>query len=367
MKITLKAVRIYGSKSHYDSKPHLMPEHGYIELSKFPSERETSFVVLGSPVKDFFDAESNRIAVGRSMLARRDGLSLDDGVKEYSSDQKSGRNELDYNWYVTLCVERDIEVDSSYLFDSEYSWLDYSKADTINQEFAEYTKPFLDILATYSSTIVEPGFFNKVILDRVFFFSPERPPMGLVEFSLRGEISTTIPLESLDVGTLNKLFVELCSMSPTDREWILTPIHWYLESLKEMDPWKKFLWSFWALEVLSIKYMDNFHGKFIKASNVPNEMQSRLQKVGIDLEALIQEERYLPLSAKFGIMALDLSPNSAVVDIKDFINLNEKRSKLSHGGIKDSSLLPNETILQYLKKYMSKVIHLQAFKKVKLL
>ena len=341
-----------------------MPERGYIVLPKYPTEGETSLIVLGAPVKDLFVAESNLIAVGKSMLVRREGLSLDEGVREYLSGQKSSKNEIDYNWYVTLSIEREIEVDRSYLFGSEYFWLDYSKAENIYQQFVEYTKPFLDILATYTSTIVEPGFFNKVILDRVFFFSLERPPMGLPEFSFKGETRTTIPLESLDVGTLNKLFVELCSASPADRDWILTPIHWYLESLKEMDPWKKFLWSFWALEVLSIKYMDNFHGKFIKASDVPEEIQSKLQEVGIDLEALIEEERYLPLSAKFGIMALDLSPDSAEADIKDFVNLNEKRSKLSHGGVKDSSLLPNETILQYLKKYMSKVIHLQAFKKV---
>jgi hypothetical protein len=362
MKITLKSVRIYGSKSSYGSEPHLMPEHGYIELPKYPAETETSFVVLGKLVEEFFDAEGILTAVAKSMLGRLKGLSLDDGVRECLADQKRTEKCPDYNWYVTLWVERNIEVDSSYLFKSEYLWIDWSKAEKIGQEFSEYTKPFLDILATYSSTIVEPGFFAKVILDRVFFFSSEHPPMGSPEFSLISEGSQQIPLERLDVGILNKLFVELCGMSPADREWILTPIHWYLESLKEKDPWKKFLWSFWALEVLSKKYIDKYHGKFSKASDVPEETQSKLQRVGMDFEALKKEERYLPLSGKFGIMALDLSPDTAEADIKEFIDLNEKRSKLSHGGIKDSSMLPIEPILRYLKKYVSKVIHIQAFK-----
>jgi len=90
MKITMKAVRIYASKSSYGTEPRLMPERGYIELPKYPSEKETSFVVLGNPIKGLFDAKSIVIAVGKSMLGRLKGLSLDDGVRECLAKRGKG-------------------------------------------------------------------------------------------------------------------------------------------------------------------------------------------------------------------------------------------------------------------------------------
>ncbi len=67
MKLTLKAERIYGSKSHYSSEPFLMPKDGYFELLDYPSNAEKSYVSLGKPIEDIFEAERNRFAIGGTM------------------------------------------------------------------------------------------------------------------------------------------------------------------------------------------------------------------------------------------------------------------------------------------------------------
>lgn len=366
MKLTLKAVRLYGSKSHYGTEPHLMPKDGYFELPKYPSESENSFVFLGKPVEEFFEAKRNRFAIGCAMLSRKKGendlpLSFDESVNAYLLEQKKDKYRTgDYNWYITLCIERHIEVDNSYLHDNEFLWLNYAnnKIKKLKNDYSAYTKPFLDSLATYTSTIVEPGFFNKVILDEIFFFSSGKLPIGLPEFKGGGTgYCTNIPFESLDIEKLHKMFDKLCNLSTQLREWILTPMHWYLESLKESDIWKQFLWSFWSLEILCLKYIDNYHGNLIKASDVPEEIQVKLKEIEINLDDLIEEERFLPLNAKFAIMALDIAPDTAKEDIKIFKNLNAIRSKLSHGGIKDVNLLPIGEFQGLLKKCIAKAIY----------
>ena len=189
MEIALQAVRVYGSKSQYGSSPRLCPTDGCLALEGYPRPGERCVVLLGAPSESVLRANQVRRAIGYVLLsghfgqapdpeAERDlliGKALDEGPTPSASD---------YNWYVTLVLERRVSVADGSVADRRYLWLDFGEAMRLESELLTYARPQIDLLATCVSTVLGKIFFHVVALeDRVFFSAPGRESFGLPEFS----------------------------------------------------------------------------------------------------------------------------------------------------------------------------------------
>ncbi|HHT9135513.1 MAG TPA: hypothetical protein ACFYD2_11500, partial [Candidatus Avalokitesvara rifleensis] len=205
MKITLQAVRIYGSKSQYGSTPRFCPSDGPIILDSFPGKTERSFIYLGTPPELILRAnkvgKAIRILFGKALNpeANRDAL-IEKELGELTDFPVS-----DYNWYITIVVEREVDVTDADMTDSKYLWLRWERALEIEKDFEFYAFPHIDLLATYASTIIKPTFFEKVIIDDyIFFLAANREPFRLPRF-VGGDVIVTMSMASPNLEKLKQL------------------------------------------------------------------------------------------------------------------------------------------------------------------
>lgn len=337
MIVTLQAVRIYGSKHQYGPTPQFCPMDGPIILDNFPEKTESSFIFLGTPPEPILRANKVRKAIGIVALRRLLGKAP---VGEADILTKEALGEFtdspgDYNWYVTIVVEREADVADADIADNEYLWIDPGKALELEKNFESYASPYIDLLATYVSTIIERFFFGEVIIDDcIFFLAAGRESFGLPRFSACSDVKIGMSEGSLDLEKLGKLFQKVASLPQGQLQWLKTMGHWRLAALREKDPMKRFLLSFFALEILTHKLF-----KLVGCKN--------------------RSKKQLSLREEFETVALSLFPSSATADVKDFVRAKNVRDKLSHGELKEVAELPTSMVTVLLEKYLAGAVKFQ--------
>lgn len=358
MIVTLQAVRIYGSKNQYGPTPQFCPMDGPIVLENFPGKTERSLILLGTLPEPILRANKVRKAIGIVAFEVSFGKAQDSAVnrdmliKEKLGELTDSLKVADYNWCITVIVERKINAD---IADREYLWLDWGKARELEKDFEAYASPCIDLLATYVSTVIERFFFEEVIIDDcIFFLAAGRESFGLPRFSACSDVKIGMSEGSLDLEKLGKLFQKVASLPQSQLQWLKTMGHWRLAALRDKDPMKRFLCSFFALEILThklFKLVGSKKGVIVKEYLVGLWFKLLGCKKG--------SKKQLSLREEFETVALSLFPSSATADVEDFVRAKDARDKLSHGVLEKVAELPTSMVTVLLEKYLAGAVKFQ--------
>lgn len=332
MRITLQAARVYGSESQYGPTPRLCPGSGSIALDGYPERGERSWILLGAPPESILGADRVRRAIGRVALAGGFGKAPDpraqrDMLIEQALEGQDAQAAQEPNWYVTVVVEREIDLPEGFVRDSKYLWVEERKAEELQTDFRSYASAHLDVLATCASTIIDCAFFEEVIVaDRVFFCAPGRESFGLPSFSVGAiGVVTKSPLESLALTELERRLHGAAKLPRGKHQSLDTVARWHVAAIAERDPWKRFFWSFVALEVLT--------NRLFAAMGTPTKGK-------------------MDLADRFKLVALWLFPDRAASDLADFRRGKKARDDLAHGRPREMGRLPVVPVRSLLERYL---------------
>ncbi len=255
MKARMRAVRVYGSASQYGATPRSSPRES-IALDGYPNTGGRAEILLG--VAPEADLRANKVtrALGQTFLEfflGTDPVGRPDEMIERFMDEDIGApTATDHNWYVTVALEREIDVADSDVGDSRFVWLDLEVARSLEADFLRDAVSHIDLLSTYTSTLIESTFFERVVVDdRVFFLAPDREAFGRPRSSSRANASVARNIQSPRTTELEQLLRTASEAPRQKHEWLQRVKLWYLAAIRESDPWRQFFWCFLAIEALT--------------------------------------------------------------------------------------------------------------------
>ena len=342
MIFTAWLVRIYGTRDQYGAEPRKEPSGSPLVYADYPDAGDRVMVFFGSVPEELVEAERARRAIGRVMLDGVLGGRWSDLSPQERIDAAMAEDETvpfqDHNWYVGIALQRSLEVEE---FESMIDLVFPPDAMALGDTMAEELHDDMDLLAAVASAFVDESLFRELVLDdRVYLFAEGRRPAGVPVFSGSAEGQLTRTGEALeqldrDIEALGKLDVRRASQAT----WLARAAHWRMQALLELDPWKKFLWSFTALEVLSHKIGDQYWSHVVERlqwDGDDNPASARLEA----LSELVWVKERAPLAAKFAIVAIVLFPTTATDEVKAFRRLKRARDELAHGALREEGDLP---------------------------
>jgi len=356
VQVRVAVVRIFGTNDQYGDEPQTRPPGLPIVFEGFPESGASVQVEMGPVPSEIVEAERMRHAIGRTMLealvgGERNPPTGPERVRQSFEEITEAALLGDYNWYTTLVLERTlslterpgVELD---FFLPEKFW-------ELERE-APVAAPALDVVTSIVSTIVDPGIFDNLVLDdRIHLFAEGKRPSGIPVFGGGG--SATVTRGGSAPEMLGRRIDLLKTVDPSQlatQEWLNRVAHWRVQSLRERDPWKKFLWSFLALEILTNKLFDARRDDLLG--------QLRLLDAGgavvpgtPPLEELAWARERAPLRSRFALVASDLFPDSARDDVREFASANGARGRLAHGAIRNPDELPIGGTQTLLDKYFT--------------
>lgn len=363
MILKMQSVRVYGSQSQYGKEPQHNPLGESITVKDFPSDRDVVEVLLGEGPKDRFEAHRRKTALANVILDMVFGKKIeiseqytfDDAIRDQLANEHTVPPLKNYPWYVTISIQRDIEVNDELISQSEYP-LAKIPDETNFREFQQYASRYINCIASIVSTVVGIEFFENVLFDEVLFSGPN----GIVtrvpeseDFKMSARMSVSSPIESLDLAGLRALLTCERLQQLTKESWLDSVVYWHSSTLNEVDHWKAFQYAFLTLEILTHKVSKRLYNNVRDslALQLPDgELLSTLPATD-----LLGNEDRLSLLAKFCIMSLGLSPKTAEADIRAFRIAKAARDRLSHGDIRDKRDLPLHTARDLSTRYLEAV------------
>jgi hypothetical protein len=123
--------------------------------------------------------------------------------------------------------------------------------------------------------------------------------------------------------------------------------HWLLEARAERDPWKKFLWSFLALEILARKAGKALYPEMLGRLNMAAVPEAGASGI---IELIPPHDRQT-LVGCFATMSLVLSPTTAGDDIASFKKVKQFRDAMAHGSLRAQADLPVTETDSLLQRY----------------
>jgi hypothetical protein len=312
---------------------------------------------LGRPEESILSANKTRRALGILFLASALGQTgstpdeQDTFVKSKIENDDQSLKASDFNWFITIIIERTLNLSEWFVPQKKYFWIKASKANELDRTFKEYASPYIDLIAATMSSVIDPKFLDNVTLeDRVFFFSNNLEPFGVPHYTGSGSAFISRNMESFNLQRFEKLYQSIPIIQNQCR-WLDTLKYWRLAALTEQDRYKQFLWSFLALEILTNKMAYILYDDVTKRLCF-SENEALIPRVPCTIltEILIPRER-LTLKGKFTVMGLGLSPETIDDDLKSFVEAKKARDLFSHGAIIDADNLPNSTVASLLQKY----------------
>ncbi|MDP9354961.1 MAG: hypothetical protein M3Q71_09700 [Chloroflexota bacterium] len=365
MKVTLQAVRVYGSASRYGDTARTSPLDGPLVMNDFPLVGERTWLLLGVAPESIFQAMKVRRALGRlgldSLLGSVPATMAEkiERLEQYvaeAADAGDFPSASKFEWFITFAVEREVEIEEANLGENPYLWIDPNLAASFKDALLEHASPYLDLLSTYVSTVVGPEFFEKVVLDdRVVYTASERKPFSLPTFSGSANMALIHTDQALDLTKLRALLETVASMPRQQHDWLNKVAQWYLRTLREDDPWKQFLWGFTALEILAHRLWGGFYDKVSADLVLKNSSASAQGTLGPAISRLLwpKEASRIPITAKFALVALSLSPRTASADVETFAKVKQARDDLAHGGLDKEQELPRTECCSLLARYLA--------------
>lgn len=355
MQITLQAVRVYGSKSQYGSVPWSSPRDTPVIVDGYPSPTDSSLVLLGARPDDIFRAIELGYALGEAILRGTSGVARESFIRQKLEQENTSIPANDeYCWYVTIVIQRKIEVAGDKLSDHEYIWVEPAAISEPVIGFRTDATPHLDQLAFFASTVVDPIFFETEVVDnRVVVSAAGRRSFTLPRFSAPN-ITQYPAIRALDIEKLEQRLQSLASLPNNRRRALDTIKHWHLATLGEHDPWKQFSWSFLALEILTNMLANQLYDQVVNHQII--HASAAVEPNTLPLGELIADKERLTLKQKFAIVALTLSPATAKTDVATFARVKAARDKVAHGELRDVTQLPLDAVRELLAKYLDAAI-----------
>jgi hypothetical protein len=359
----MQSVRVYGSNSQYGKEPQQNPYGEPIILKDSPSDGEVVEVLFGEPHKLNFEAHRRKTALANVILdmtfGRRitisDEYTFDDAIRDQLANEHTVPVPKSYSWYVTISLQRDIEVNDQFITKSEFP-LAKIPDETKFREFRNYATPYINQIASIISTVLGAEFFENVLFDEVLFSSANgivtRLP-ELQDFKMSGRMSVSRPIESFDGAGLRALLTSERLQRYAKNGWLDSVVYWHSATLNEPDHWKAFQYAFLSLEILIHKVNNRLYSS-VRDSFVFKQRDGELM-LGLPMADLFGSEERLSLVAKFCIVALGLSPGTADADIQAFKSAKDTRDKFSHGNIRDESDLPLHAVRDLSTRYLEAV------------
>jgi hypothetical protein len=363
--LKMQSVRVYGSNSRYGTEPQQNPLGKPIIIKEFPGNGETIEVLLGEPPNNIFEAHRRKIAVANIALNMSFGRSItiseeytfDDAIHDQLANTVAVPQPQIYEWYITILVEREIEIDDDSVIEGEFPLVDIP--DSANfREFHAYAEPYINHVASLISTVTSSEYLEHVVLDEVLFTGPNGIVTRLPKRSdvrMSGRLSVASPLESLDLTRLRALLSPERLQKYARNRWLESAEHWYVAMLNEPDHWKAFQYAFLSLEILTHKVSKKLFNDVGNAFVFKKADGNLLNEIPI-FELLPKYER-LTLVAEFCIMALGLSPSTAVEDVQIFKNAKDARDRFSHGNIRNERELPLHSVKDLCSRYLEAVFN----------
>ena len=366
MRVLLRVVRVYGTHDQYGTPPRTAPPEMPITLTDYPSTGELAAVYFGPAPDLVIEAYANRRAIGMlflQALARSPectDMSPMEIVEHFRADPELHFPINHWNWFTTLVIERSVDVDDSAIADRPHYWLQPAIVAALEADFESEARPHLDRLASAVAAVTRPGLLTDLVHSGVYFFAHDRAPFGDPKPSLSATASITSPMEQFPASEVQAALQQLARSPEATLRTLDSVRHWYLEARKEKDRWKRFLWSFLALEIMTRKLSKQFLAEVIG--------RFRLDTIeGIEpelLASLIPEHERLPLVAQFIVMSLALSPATTAADQLKFKAVKKARDRLSHGDLRSEEELPlaeAESLLQsYFRLAMTRTLVVEA-------
>jgi hypothetical protein len=363
--LKMQSVRAYGSNSQYGTEPSQNPLGEPVVVKDFPAQGEATQVLLGESPRNIFEGHRRKMAVANIVLNMNFGRSItiseehtfDNAIDDQLKNEVAVPQPQAYSWYVTILVEREIEIDNELVLQAKFPLANIPDT-TKFREFQEYAEPYINHLAAIISTVTTPKYFEHVVLDEVLFTGPSgivtRLPQ-LSDFTMSGRMSVASPLESLDLTRLRALLSPERLRKYARNRWLESAEHWYVAMLNEPDHWKAFQYAFLSLEILthkvSKKLLESVTDSFA-FKKADGELVHE-----IPTAELLGDKNRLSLVAKFCIMALGLSPSNAATDVQTFKDAKQARDKFSHGEIRNERELPLNSTKELCSRYLEAVFN----------
>jgi hypothetical protein len=352
MRVTTQVVRIYGTRNQYGDAPRTTPPGSPVIFDDFPSAGESVTLHFGAVPADTVEANRVRMAIASVALNSLFGGGPTGGDAVTARLSEMGDDDLmgDYDWYVTLALARHVEVPDQSIADVEFLWM--RDAHRLAEPLQEYARPTLDQLATLAASIVDGSVFEHLVLDDRILLSAEGKRASGVPVFTAGGIDAHVRRGEESLRQLDKRLEVLRGVdvaSAAQAGWLTRVAHWRMLALTETDPWKRFLWGIFCLEILTHKLYE---------AHRPALQQSergfrRVRKLVARWLFWLRTEPLPPvtLRARFSVVAGALFPEDSADDVRDFSRVKKARDRLSHGNLRDEAELPQGDLSRLLQKY----------------
>src|SRR5262245_43473381 len=143
MRVRLQFERIYGTMSRYGKHPRESPSGSPILLDDYPLPGERVIIYLGQPIEELYRAY-NVARAGGFMLVRRNVARevVTDAEEKAAIEQAQAEGLRDdltrWNWYITIVIERTIEVPDEQCNPEHWFSLNPGVAIRVEREFLQY-------------------------------------------------------------------------------------------------------------------------------------------------------------------------------------------------------------------------------------
>ena len=348
--LTITTTRVYGSHGRYGAHPRESPPGGPLRLRDFPGAGYQADAVLGSPVEWLFRADRLSRAIGAAAL---EGVVAPTGARGSVGDRVSqlehelllaGTAEV-YEWYVTLAISHEVAVAPELLKARNYVWLDPGEAMRIERDERRVAPAALDAVAASLASVLREECFESIVLpDQTYFTLPGRETIRLPQFSV-GTVRVSMQGGTIDVEAVARALEASRALA----HGLSSVASWRMAAMGERDPWKRFDWTFLALEILVHRMASRLYGTVV--ASLRSQVGERVHVV--PGQSLLQPLERLALSARFAVVALALRPEFAEADIDRFRVVKKARDEMSHGAIRDPADLPIQSAAELLAQYLS--------------
>jgi hypothetical protein len=371
MRITEYCVRIFSSNSKYGDEPRTIPTDSPIVIQNFPQTKETVSIYFGAPPE--WIAKANKLSRVIGILALKSTFQnlnynkdeLDKHVQKEMSDLELSDEVLwPHNWYITIILQRETLLGEDRIANSPYFWIEPKYMIEDGSKFANYSRKHINLAATLVLRRLNPIFFETLHTnDRVYFSSDQYDPITMPEFSTgNASISIESPISQVDARKIKQdienIRIRLNMNKDMDFERVIE-LYWAFQ--QERDSMKKFLWGFFAIEVLTNKLYEKLRGKITSNLVLSVNRDGVTSTVAVPNSLILKPDNQgFPLETKFSILALAFNPNGAVDDVADFSSANQARNNLAHRGEINTSGLPTNKVEKLLKIYINALLDYMA-------
>lgn len=341
--------RIYGTKNQYGDTPRTYHGVNPITLENYPTPGEEVNIHFGGIPGHILYAHRRGNATGsvilRAMFGGETFADIQDAVTQESSRPEYQLDTEKFNWYITFVLKRAREItDGAQALGQEL--------DSILNEFKTYSREQFDLITSLLPVVVERDLFtNLLIQDRVFFTLPGREIAYLPESKMSASGMVIRPEDAFDGESVQRFLMMIADHSSGQHQWLRSIKYWYVNAIRETDRWKRFQWSFLALEILTNKITNMYRNEIISSLQL-----NKRTATDIPIAELVWEKSRQPLLSKFAMIASYLCPDEATQDVNLFVTYKRVRDDISHGEIVSEDDLPRD-VDRLVTKYLIAAIH----------